>query len=165
MKIMSINAGSSSLKFSLFNMTDESVITSGVFERIGMDGSCYTIKFDGEKVQQEVELNNHTDAVKVLLEKLIDLGIIKSLNEIDGVGHRLVHGGEKFTHPVVITDEVIEGIKDAEQYIYSYILNGSTGIIIQWIRSDYSIDENTICNLLFLLNKNALSNLGEFLIK
>lgn len=55
--------------------------------------------------------------------------------------------------------------KDAEQYIYSYILNGSTGIIIQWIRSDYSIDENTICNLLFLLNKNALSNLGEFLIK
>lgn len=55
--------------------------------------------------------------------------------------------------------------KDVEQYIYSYILNGSTGIIIQWIRSDYSIDENTICKLLFLLNKNALSNLGGFLIK
>lgn len=111
MKIISINTGSSSLKFSLYNMDDESVIASGLFERIGIEGSCYTIKFDGEKVQQEVELNNHTDAVKVLLEKLIDLGIIKSLNEIDGVGHRLVHGKDKYAESVIITDEVVEDLE------------------------------------------------------
>ena len=80
MKIISINAGSSSLKYSLFNMDDESVISSGVFERIGIDGSKYTIKYNGEKIEQEIEINTHTDAVKMLLEKLVDLGIIKSLD-------------------------------------------------------------------------------------
>ena len=81
MKIISINAGSSSLKFTLFDMTDETVIASGLFERIGIEGSKYTIKFHGEKVSQEIEMNNHTDAVNVLLDKLVDLGIIKSLEE------------------------------------------------------------------------------------
>ena len=84
MKIMSINAGSSSLKFSLFNMNDESVITSGVFERIGMDGSCYTIKYNGEKITEEVVLENYHDAVKTLFDKLLTLNglpirIVKSL--------------------------------------------------------------------------------------
>ena len=110
MKIISINTGSSSLKFSLFNMNDESVIASGLFERIGIDGSCYTIKYNGEKIQQEIELITHTDAVKVLLEKLIDLEIIKSLDEINGVGHRLVHGKDKYTESVFITNEVIEDL-------------------------------------------------------
>ena len=110
MKIISINAGSSSLKFSLFNMDDEAVIASGLFERIGIEGSNYTIKFNGEKVNQHVELNNHTDAVKVLLDKLIDLEIISSLDEIDGVGHRLVHGKDKYHESVLITDEVVEDL-------------------------------------------------------
>lgn len=110
MKIISINTGSSSLKFSLFNMDDESVIASGLFERIGIEGSNYTIKFNGEKVNQQVELNSHVDAVKVLLDKLIDLGIISSLNEIDGIGHRLVHGKDKYRESVLINDEVVEDL-------------------------------------------------------
>ena len=116
MKIISINTGSSSLKFSLFNMNDESVIASGLFERIGIEGSKYTIKYNGEKVEQEVELNNHTDAVKVLLEKLIDLEIIESLNEIDGVGHRLVHGKDKYSESVIITDEVVEDLEKFKDF-------------------------------------------------
>lgn len=110
MKIISINAGSSSLKFTLFDMTDERVIASGLFERIGIEGSKYTIKFHGEKVSQEIEMNNHTDAVNVLLDKLVDLGIIKSLEEIDGVGHRLVHGKDKYSESVLITDEVVSDL-------------------------------------------------------
>jgi len=111
MKIISINAGSSSLKFSLFNMEDESVIASGLFERIGIEGSGYTIKYNGEKVEQEVEMVSHADAVRLLLEKLIDLNIIASLDEIDGVGHRLVHGKDKYSSSVVITDEVVDDLE------------------------------------------------------
>ena len=116
MKIISINAGSSSLKYSLFNMDDESVISSGVFERIGIDGSKYTIKYNGEKIEQEIEINTHTDAVKMLLEKLVDLGIIKSLDEISGVGHRIVHGGSKYSESVLVTDEVIEDIGNLKEF-------------------------------------------------
>jgi len=111
-KILSINAGSSSLKFTLFEMKDESVIVSGVFERIGLDNSFYTIKYNGEKIREEIELENHTTAVKVLLDKLIDLKIIESFDEIKGVGHRILHGGEKYSSSVIINDEVIENIKE-----------------------------------------------------
>ena len=116
MKIISINAGSSSLKYSLFNMDDESVISSGVFERIGIDGSKYTIKYNGEKIEQEIEISTHTDAVKMLLEKLVDLGIIKSLDEISGVGHRIVHGGSKYSESVLVTDEVIDDIGNLVEF-------------------------------------------------
>lgn len=108
MKIISINAGSSSLKFSLFNMDDESVIASGLFERIGIEGSNYTIKFNGEKITQEIELATHVDAVNILLDKLTDLNIISSLDEIHGVGHRIVQGKDIFTESVLINDEVME---------------------------------------------------------
>lgn len=108
MKIISINAGSSSLKFSLFNMDDESVIASGLFERIGIEGSNYTIKFNGEKITQEVELATHVDAVNILLDKLTDLNIISSLDEIHGVGHRIVQGKDIFTESVLINDDVME---------------------------------------------------------
>ena len=108
MKIISINAGSSSLKFSLFNMDDESVIASGLFERIGIEGSNYTIKFNGEKITQEVEVATHVDAVNILLDKLTDLNIISSLDEIHGVGHRIVQGKDIFTESVLINDEVME---------------------------------------------------------
>ena len=115
MKILSINAGSSSLKFSLFNMDDESVIANGVFERIGIDGSCYTIKFKSEKITQEVDLPTHLEAVNILLEKLLALGIIENLYEIHGVGHRIVQGKDIFKESVVVNDEImtkLESIKD-----------------------------------------------------
>lgn len=111
MKIISINAGSSSLKFSLFDMIDESVIASGNFERIGMDGSCYTIKFNGQKIVEDVVMNNHTDAVKILIDKLIVLEIIRTLDDIDGIGHRIVHGGSKYSESVFLNDKVIEDIE------------------------------------------------------
>lgn len=111
MKIISINAGSSSLKFSLFDMTDESVIASGNFERIGMDGSCYTIKYNGQKIVEDITMNNHTDAVKILIDKLLALEIIRSLDDIDGVGHRIVHGGSKYSESVFINDKVMDDIE------------------------------------------------------
>ena len=116
MKIISINAGSSSLKFSLFDMSDESVISSGNFERIGIDGSFYTIKYNGDKISQDVELNTHTDAVKILFDKLISLGVIKSLDEIDGVGHRIVHGGSKYSTSVLVDDKVIFDINECKDF-------------------------------------------------
>ena len=116
MKIISINAGSSSLKFSLFNMDNETVIASGLFERIGIEGSNYVIKYNGEKVSEEIELNNHTDAVKILLDKLITLEIISSLDEIDGVGHRLVHGKDKYSKSVIINDEVVNDLEEFKEF-------------------------------------------------
>ncbi len=111
MKIMSINAGSSSLKFSLFEMNTKECIASGYFERVGLDGSFYTIKYNGDKIREEVAMPNHTVAVEVLLERLISIGIISSLDEIDGIGHRLVHGGDKYKTSVMITDEVVEDLR------------------------------------------------------
>lgn len=111
MKILSINAGSSSLKFSLFNMDDESVIASGNFERIGIEGSLYTIKFNDEKITHEVELPTHLEAVELLLEKLLALGIIEHLYEIHGVGHRIVQGKDLFSESVVINDTVMEQLE------------------------------------------------------
>lgn len=116
MKIMSINAGSSSLKFSLFDMDTNDVLVSGLFERIGIEGSCYTIKNSEFKIKQEAELNSHSDAVKILLDKLIELKIINSLEELDGIGHRVVHGGDKYTDSVIVTDKVIEDIIKFSDY-------------------------------------------------
>lgn len=111
MKIMSINAGSSSLKFSLFEMNTKECIASGYFERVGLDNSFYTIKYNGEKIREEVDMPNHTVAVEVLLNRLVSIGIIKDLSEIDGIGHRLVHGGDKYKSSVIITDEVVEDLR------------------------------------------------------
>ena len=111
MKIMSINAGSSSLKFSLFDMTDEKVIATGYFERIGIDGSFYTIKFKGEKYKEEIEMKDHTKAVNILLDKLISLNIVESLDEISGVGHRIVNGKDLFDRSVVVDDEVMKKLE------------------------------------------------------
>ena len=116
MKIISINAGSSSLKFSLFNMDDESVIASGVFERIGIDGSCYTIKFNGEKYKEEVPLKTHADAVNILLDKLTSMHIIESLDEIGGVGHRIVQGKDLFDKSVLVDDEVMTKLESIKHF-------------------------------------------------
>ena len=116
MKIMSINAGSSSLKFSLFDMENEQVIASGLFERIGIDQSAYTIKYNGEKIKQEIDLPDQSVAVSILLEKLVELGIIKSLDEINGVGHRVVSGGDRYSESILITDKVVQDIIELKDY-------------------------------------------------
>lgn len=115
MKIISINAGSSSLKFSLFNMDDESVIASGVFERIGLDGH-YKIKFGKEKYEEDTPLKTHIDAVNLLLEKLISLNIVNSLDEIEGIGHRVVQGKDLFDKSVIVTDEVMQKLQTIKHF-------------------------------------------------
>ena len=112
MIILSVNAGSSSLKFTGFKMPEEEVIVSGLFERIGIAGSCYTIKLNGEKIKKERDLSNHEEAVKILIDELLLNGVIKSLDEIEGVGHRLVHGGEKYANSVIIDDDVISTVTE-----------------------------------------------------
>lgn len=112
MKVLSVNAGSSSLKFSLFDMANNNILASGVFERIGIEGSTFTIKFNGEKFVQEVELNNHVDAVNILIDKLISLDIIKSLEEINGIGHRVAHGKDYFDKSTIINDSVLEKLRE-----------------------------------------------------
>lgn len=110
-KYLVLNAGSSSLKFSVYNPVDETVIGSGNIEKIGEDISVATFKINGQKISLETKLNNHNDAVNLLLEKLIELGYIKDLKEIKAVGHRILHGGEIYSDSVLIDDEVIENIK------------------------------------------------------
>ena len=111
MKIMSVNAGSSSLKFSLFEMDTKTVIASGNFERVTLDGSFYTIKYNGEEIREEIAAPNHQTVVEIILDRLVSLQIVESLDEIEGVGHRLAHGADKYDKSVKITDEVIEDLK------------------------------------------------------
>jgi len=112
MKILSVNAGSSSLKFTLFDMPVGKELIGGYFEKIGLEDSFYSIKMNGEKTKKVVTVSNHADAVKILIDELIDNKIISSLDELDGVGHRLVHGGEKYTDSVLIDDEVINTVTE-----------------------------------------------------
>ena len=97
-------------------MENEEVIASGLFERIGIEQSAYTIKYNGEKIKQEIDLPDHSVAVSILLEKLIELGIIKSLEEINGVGHRVVSGGDRYSESILITDKVVEDIIELKDY-------------------------------------------------
>ena len=112
MKILSVNAGSSSLKFTMLELPSEEVIVSGTFEKIGIDGSFYTIKYNGEKDRKEAKLENHTDAVKILLDELINYKVIKSYDEIDGVGHRVLHGGDTYFDSIIVTKEVEDKIEE-----------------------------------------------------
>lgn len=114
MKILVLNCGSSSIKYALYNMDDSSVMTSGGAERVGLDGAFVKVKLpSGEKKQIMHDIPEHTEGVKFIFSLLTDpeIGVIKSLDEIDAVGHRMVHGGEKFAKSVVITPEVIEAFK------------------------------------------------------
>ena len=112
MKILCVNAGSSSLKFQLYEMPEEISIISGYVEKIGAKDSFYTIKHDGNKTETKKPIKDHTEAVKVMLEELINYGVVKDLAEIRGVGHRVLHGGEKYSDSVVITKEVLRDIKN-----------------------------------------------------
>ena len=111
-KIISVNAGSSSLKFQLFEMDDETVITSGVIERIGLEDSIFTIKYNGEKDVTTLPIENHKVAVQLLLDTLIKKEIVKDLDEIKGVGHRVVQGGAYFDQSVIIDEDVVSKIDE-----------------------------------------------------
>ena len=112
MKFLCVNAGSCSLKFQLFEMPEEKVIISGYIEKIGLEDSFWTTKVNGEKIKGAKYLKNHSEAVEVLLNELLENKAVKSLDEIKGVGHRVLHGGEKYSDSVIITDEVIQDIRD-----------------------------------------------------
>lgn len=107
MKLLSVNAGSSTLKFRLYEMPEEKLIMKGQYERIGLEGSCYNLKICDQKLSALVELKDHKDAVKLLLDHLLEHKAISSLDEIEAVGHRIVHGGNKYSKSVVIDDRVL----------------------------------------------------------
>lgn len=112
MKILAVNCGSSSLKFQMYEMPEENVLISGVFERIGISNSFYTIKINGEKIKNDAILNNHEDAVRILVDELLERKIVDSLEEIKGIGHRVVQGADKFDKSVLVDDSVLKTIED-----------------------------------------------------
>ena len=115
MKILVLNCGSSSIKYALYNMDNHSVMTSGGAERVGLDGAFVKVKLaNGDKKQIMHDIPEHTEGVKFIFSLLTDpeIGVIKSLDEIDAVGHRMVHGGEKFSQSVLITPEVIKAFEE-----------------------------------------------------
>jgi len=116
MKILIVNAGSSSLKYQLIDMQDESVLAKGLVERIGIPGSKLTQKYPGsdKKYVIEMDMPTHVEACKNMLSALTDAenGVLKSMDEIGAVGHRVLHGGEKFTQSVLIDDAVMDAIRE-----------------------------------------------------
>lgn len=114
MKVLVINCGSSSLKYQLIDSETEKVLAVGLCERIGIDGRLNHTPAGGEKVVINKDMPDHEVAIRMVLDALVDAdhGVIRDLKEIDAIGHRLVHGGEKFTSSVVIDDEVIAGVEE-----------------------------------------------------
>ena len=120
MKILVINSGSSSLKFQVIDSSSEQALAKGVCERIGIDG-IFTYKTNtGINIQAPVPMKDHKEAVNTILSTLShrEKGVIKDFKEIDVVGHRLVHGGEKFSGSVVITDQVIQAMEECLSLIH-----------------------------------------------
>lgn len=113
MKILVLNCGSSSIKYALYDMTDQSVITSGGIEKIGLPDSFIKMKVNGEKIQIDRPIEEHTSGVQFIFEVLTtgDHAVLKSLDELDAVGHRMVHGGEKFNKSVVLNQEIMEAFE------------------------------------------------------
>lgn len=118
MKILVVNCGSSSLKYQLIDMETEGVMAKGYFERIGLNGSFLTHKVGGQKYKIEKNIKDHAEGMEIVIEQLLhkDYGVISSLDEIDAIGHRIVHGGSKFTKSVLVDEEVIKGIEEAIQF-------------------------------------------------
>ena len=112
MKILAVNCGSSSLKFKMYEMPEEKVLISGLFERIGEKISSYTIKLDNDKYSKDVELPNHKVAFEILVDELKKNNIIKKLDEIKGIGHRIVQGGDYFDKTVIADDDAISKIDE-----------------------------------------------------
>ena len=116
MKLLCVNVGSSSLKFQLVEMPEEKVIISGYIEKIGADDSFWNTKVNGKKIKGEKPLKNHTEAVEVLIDELIKYCAVESMDEIAAVGHRVVHGGEKYADSVIIDDQVISDIESLTKF-------------------------------------------------
>ena len=114
MKVLVLNSGSSSLKYQVIDMETEKTLASGYYERIGTERAFLTHKVNGEKIKIENPVKDHSEALKSVMEQLLNekYGVIKSLDEIDSIGHRIVHGGEKFNTSVIIDDEVLKAIEE-----------------------------------------------------
>lgn len=130
MKVLVVNCGSSSLKYQLIDMETENVMAKGYLEKIGLPDSFLTHTVNGEKHRIEKKIANHEEGMELVLSQLLDenYGVISDLKEIDAVGHRVVHGGEKFSGSVLITDEVIEAIKECIPLAPLHNPAGITGI-------------------------------------
>lgn len=125
---MAINAGSSSLKFTLFEMPEEKVIASGIIERIGLKDSIFTTKYKGEKYNIVEDIDNHEIAIKEVMNKLMELGVISSYEEIEGVGHRVVAGGEDFKESALIDNDVLAKIEQLSDLAPLHNPANATGI-------------------------------------
>ena len=112
MKILSVNAGSSSLKFRLYDMPEEKLLMKGTIERIGLSDGVYSIRVGDTKIEKDIDFADHSEAVETLLNDLVEQKIIKSLDEIKAVGHRVVHGGNKYSRSVVLTKRVVKEINE-----------------------------------------------------
>ena len=111
-KVMAINAGSSSLKFQLINMPSEEVITSGIVERIGLEEGNFEMKYNGEKFTKQCPINDHSVAVQLLLDALVKHHVVENLNEIEACGHRIVHGGEYFSDSIKVDEDVVAKVEE-----------------------------------------------------
>ena len=116
MIILSVNAGSSSLKFSLFEMPEGVELVNGYFEKIGLSDSFYSIKVNGEKIIRDKRVDTHKKAVEYICEELIENGIINSMDEIKGIGHRIVNGGPKYKESILIDDDFIKEFENLIEY-------------------------------------------------
>ena len=112
MKILSINAGSSSMKFTAYEMPEEKELISGYIERIGIIGSFYTLKINGEKIEKTTEVKNHKQAFEIIVEELKNYNIVKKLEDIKGLGHRIVQGGAYFDKSVEVDNDVLDKIEE-----------------------------------------------------
>ena len=130
MKVLVVNCGSSSLKYQLIDMETEEVLAKGNVEKIGANDSFLTHKVGEEKYKIEKPIANHEEGIELVLSQLTDAehGVISSLNEIDAVGHRLVHGGEKFSGSVIINEDVIKAIEECAILAPLHNPAGVTGI-------------------------------------
>lgn len=113
--ILAINAGSSSLKFQVFEMVDEQVIAKGLIERIGLANPIFTMTVEDERIHMIEQIGNHEEAVKLLMRMLLEKRVIHSLNDIQGIGHRVVHGGEIYSDAILITKEVLDTLDDLSE--------------------------------------------------
>ena len=131
MKVLVVNAGSSSLKYQLFDMDTEEVIAKGNAERIGMDGSFLKHKANGVETILSKVLPNHAEAIRLILETLTDaqIGVIRSIDEIDAIGHRVVHGGEHYTKPTLVTQKVIDDLRGLVDLAPLHAIPNTDGII------------------------------------
>lgn len=115
-KILAVNSGSSTLKWKLYETPSEEVLAEGMVDRLGLPGSVFETKINGEKEKIEEDITSHEKAVNMLLDKLIEKNVLKDINEIEGVGHRVVTGGAKYTDSVVVTKEVLEDINQFSEF-------------------------------------------------